>query len=59
MHQKKRDVAILDIPGAFIMQTDMDDAVHVKFEGEVAEMLVKLDPKSGLEPHHPELIRPN
>ena len=55
---EKRDVVILDIPGAF-MQTDMNEVVHVKFEGEIAGMLVKLDPKSGLEPHHPELIRPN
>ncbi len=39
-----RDVAAVDIPGAF-MQADMDEVVHVKFEGEIAEMLVKLDPK--------------
>ena len=41
---ERRDVSILDIPGAF-MQADMDEIVHVKFEGEIAEMLVKLDPK--------------
>jgi hypothetical protein len=39
-----RDVATVDIPGAF-MQADIDEIVHVKFEGEIAEMLVKLDPK--------------
>jgi hypothetical protein len=39
-----RDVATVDIPGAFV-QADMDEVVHVKFEGEMAEMLVKLDPK--------------
>jgi hypothetical protein len=39
-----RDVATVDIPGAF-MQADIDEVVHVKFEGEMAEMLVKLDPK--------------
>jgi hypothetical protein len=39
-----RDVATVDIPGAF-MQADIDEVVHVKFEGETAEMLVKLDPK--------------
>jgi hypothetical protein len=39
-----RDVATVDIPGAF-MQADIDEVVHVKFEGEIAEMLVKLDPK--------------
>jgi hypothetical protein len=30
-----RDVATLDIPGAF-MQADIDEVVHVKFEGEIA-----------------------
>ena len=39
-----RDVATVDIPGAF-MQADIDEVVHVKFEGEIAEMLVKLDPQ--------------
>jgi hypothetical protein len=38
-----RDVATVDIPAAF-MQADTDEVVHVKFEGEMAEMLVKLDP---------------
>jgi hypothetical protein len=41
---ERRDVATVDIPGAF-MQADIDEVVHVKFEGEIAEMLVKLDPK--------------
>ena len=27
------------------MQAEMDEIVHVKFEGEIAEMLVKLEPK--------------
>ena len=39
-----RDVATVDIPGAF-MQADIDEVIHVKFEGEIAEMLVKMDPK--------------
>jgi hypothetical protein len=39
-----RDVATVDIPGAF-MQADIDEVVHIKFEGEIAEMLVKMDPK--------------
>jgi hypothetical protein len=39
-----RDVATVDIPGAF-MQANIDEVVHVKFEGEMAEMLVKLDPQ--------------
>jgi hypothetical protein len=38
-----RDVATVDIPGAF-MQADIDEVVHVKFEGEIAEMLVRMDP---------------
>ena len=38
------DVVKVDIPGAF-MQADIDEVVHVKFEGERADMLVKLDPK--------------
>ena len=30
---------------AAFMQADMDEVAHVKFKGEIAEMLVKLDPK--------------
>jgi hypothetical protein len=41
---EERDVATVDIPGAF-MQADIDEVVHVKFEGKIAEMLVKLDPQ--------------
>jgi hypothetical protein len=41
---EERDVATVDIPGAF-MQADIDEVVHVKFEGEIAEMLVRMDPK--------------
>jgi hypothetical protein len=41
---KGRDMATVDVPGAF-MQADIDEVVHVKFEGETAEMLVKMDPK--------------
>ena len=39
-----RDVAVADIPGAF-MQAGMDEVVHVKLEAEMAEMLARLDPK--------------
>jgi hypothetical protein len=39
-----RDVATVDIPGAF-MQADMDDIVHMKLEGKMAELLVMIDPK--------------
>ena len=41
---EKRDIATVDIPGAF-MQADMDEMVHMRLEGAMAEMLVKLDPK--------------
>eukprot|EP00957_Ditylum_brightwellii_P084518 6426542-Ditylum_brightwellii.AAC.1 len=41
---EERDVATVDIPGAF-MQTEMDDVVHMKIEGTMAELLTKLDPK--------------
>ncbi len=42
--KENRDVATVDIPGAF-MQADMEDIVHMKLEGKMAELLVKLDPK--------------
>jgi hypothetical protein len=32
------------IPGAF-MQANIDEVVHMKLEGEIAEMLVQMDPK--------------
>jgi Reverse transcriptase (RNA-dependent DNA polymerase) len=41
---KKRDVATVDIPGAF-MQADMDKMVHMQREGTMAELLARLDPK--------------
>jgi hypothetical protein len=41
---EERDVATVDIPGAF-MQEDIDEVVHVRFEGEIAEMLVRMDPQ--------------
>jgi hypothetical protein len=41
---EERDVAAADTPGAFV-QADVDEVAHVKFEGETAEMLVKLGPK--------------
>ena len=37
---ERRDVAIVDIPGA-IMQENMDDVMHLKMEGRLAELLVK------------------
>jgi hypothetical protein len=41
---EERDMATVDIPGAF-MQADVNELVHVRFEGEIAEMLVMMDPK--------------
>jgi hypothetical protein len=38
------DLATVDIPGAF-MQADIDEVVHVKFEGKIAKMLVRMDPQ--------------
>jgi hypothetical protein len=42
--EEDRDIATVDIPGAF-MQADMEDLVHMKLEGKMAELLVKLNPK--------------
>jgi hypothetical protein len=41
---EERDVATVDIPGAF-MQEVIDEVVHVRFKGEIAKMLVRMDPK--------------
>eukprot|EP00957_Ditylum_brightwellii_P033410 2531033-Ditylum_brightwellii.AAC.1 len=38
-----RDVAIVDIPGAF-MQAKIDELVHVKLDGELVDLIMKLDP---------------
>ena len=41
---ERRDVAVVDIPGAFL-QTDMDDDVCVSFDGSLAELMVKALPE--------------
>ena len=42
---EERDVATVDIPGAF-MQADMeDDHVHMKLEGKMVHLLAQIDPK--------------
>jgi len=41
---EERDIAIVEIPGAFI-QADMNDTVHLKMECMLAELLVKVYPK--------------
>jgi hypothetical protein len=38
------NVDTIYIPGAF-MQADIDEVVHVRFEVEIAKMLVRMDPK--------------
>ena len=35
-------VAVLDVPGAF-MQVDMDELVHVQFQGEMVYKLLEID----------------
>ena len=40
---ERRDVATCDIPGAF-MQTDIDELIHVRMDGELAEIMAKIDP---------------
>ena len=39
---ENRKVAVLDVPGAF-MQVEMDELVHVRFEGEMVEKLLEID----------------
>jgi len=41
---EKRDVATVDIPGAF-MQADMVRDVHMKLEGKIADLLSELEPE--------------
>ena len=40
---ENRCVITCDIPGAF-MQTDMDELIHLKLEGELADLLIRVDP---------------
>lgn len=40
---ERHDVGTVDVPGAF-MQTDMDELVHVRLTGTMAELLAQLDP---------------
>jgi hypothetical protein len=40
-----RDVATVDIPGAF-MQVDMDEIVHMRLEGTMVELVVRLSPET-------------
>ena len=40
---KQQKVITCDIPGAF-MQVDMDEQIHLKLDGEIAELLLRVDP---------------
>lgn len=40
---EERDVATCDISGAFL-QADIDDVVHVKFEGPMVDLMIRTDP---------------
>ena len=40
---ENRYVVTCDVPGAF-MHSDIDELVHLKLEGEIAELLIKVDP---------------
>jgi len=42
--KEHRNVLTCDVPGAF-MQVDVDEIVHVRLEGPLAEQLTKVDPK--------------
>ena len=39
---ENRDVAVLDVLGAF-MQADINELVHVRFTGEMVNMLLQID----------------
>jgi len=39
-----REVATVDIPGAFL-QAEMEESVHMKLQGKMAELLTQVDPK--------------
>jgi hypothetical protein len=42
--KEQRQVITCDVPGAF-MQVDVDEVVHVRLAGPLAELLTKVDPK--------------
>ena len=41
--KERRNVITCDVPGAF-MQVDIDEVVHVRFEGAMVDMLVSVAP---------------
>jgi hypothetical protein len=42
---EKREVAVVDLPGAFMQVSVEDEIIHVKLEGVMCEIMTKLDPK--------------
>ena len=42
--REHRDVAVVDIPGAF-MQVDMDELIFMRVDGKMAEIMVRIDPQ--------------
>ena len=42
--KEHRDVATVDLPGVF-MQADVDEVVHMRMEGKMAELLVRINPQ--------------
>eukprot|EP00980_Cylindrotheca_fusiformis_P017053 scaffold5233_cov88-Cylindrotheca_fusiformis.AAC.1 len=40
---ERRHVMVVDIPGAF-MHADIDELIHVKLVGDIAELLLRVDP---------------
>jgi len=38
-----RDVAVIDVPGAFMQTADMDELVHVRFTGKILDLLLEID----------------
>ena len=42
--RENRDVAVVDIPGAF-MQVNMDELLHMRLDGKMAEIMVRTDPE--------------
>jgi hypothetical protein len=42
--QERQKVITIDIPGAF-MHSDMDELIHMRLEGPLAELLTQVDPE--------------
>lgn len=43
--KEERDVASVDMPGAFMQTSLKGEKIHIKFEGRMAELLSMIDPK--------------